>query len=243
MGFSFRQFLISDGRCAMKVGTDGVLLGAWADVRNAQRILDVGCGCGLIALMAAQRNPQAEVTGVEIDPDAALDAQANATASPFAGRVRIVCADAANHPFPQGSFHSVLANPPYHEEELLPTADARAKARHTAGGGLTFEALLHLSRRLLVESFPSSNLSLILPVSAVPRFVALASPHGFFLTRRTDVVTRPGKPPKRALLDFRLHPATIEPGADSHWHNELVLTDDEGKRSEAYTALCRDFYL
>ena len=92
--FTFQLFTIDDSRCAMKVGTDGVLLGAWADLSETTRILDLGCGSGLIALMAAQRNPQALVKGVEIDEAAAADAQANVAASPFHERVQITSADA-----------------------------------------------------------------------------------------------------------------------------------------------------
>ena len=91
--FSFQQFEIDDRHCAMKVGTDAVLLGAWADVEDSQRILDVGCGSGVVTLMAAQRAPHAVVTGVELDEAAAADAAANARRSPFAERVDIVCAD------------------------------------------------------------------------------------------------------------------------------------------------------
>lgn len=243
MSFTFKQFQINDSRCAMKVGTDGVLLGAWADVAQARRILDIGCGSGLIALMAAQRNLHAEVTGIEIDTEAVLDAQANAAASPFADRVKILQGDAVRHPFPDASFHCILSNPPYHEEELLPPTDARAKARHTAGGGLTFAALLRTAHRLLDKSFPYSNLSLILPATAVRHFVSLANVHGFVLTHRTDVVTRPGKPAKRVLLELILLSTTRTQQKISLKHDELILTGDNGKRSEAYATLCREFYL
>ncbi|MFR1987405.1 MAG: tRNA1(Val) (adenine(37)-N6)-methyltransferase [Prevotellamassilia sp.] len=135
--FTFQQFTIDDSRCAMKVGTDGVLLGAWADLSETTRILDLGCGSGLIALMAAQRNPQALVKGVEIDEAAAADAQANVAASPFHERVQITCADALTLSAPSFEADCILSNPPYHEEELLPPEAQRAAARHTGGGGLT----------------------------------------------------------------------------------------------------------
>lgn len=150
MSFSFKQFHIDDAHCAMKVGTDGVLLGAWANVCEADRILDVGCGCGLIALMAAQRNRAARVVGVELDAAAAADALANVQHSPFASNVEIVCADVLQYAADCGlAFDSILSNPPYHEESLLPPASQRAKARHTQGGGLTFAALLRVVEHLL----------------------------------------------------------------------------------------------
>lgn len=250
----------------MKVGTDGVLLGAWADVTGVRRILDIGCGSGLIALMLAQRAPEARVDGVEIDAAAVADARANVAASPFRDRVRIVCGDVlkmANEPLPvasceqqelsceprqlvcepqslankpQQKYDCIVTNPPYHEEELLPPSLQRAAARHTAGGGLTFAALLQSARQLIDVDKPGARFCVILPEAAVARFVPAAAVYGFNLTRRTNVVTRPGKPCKRVLLDFRLHQQPLVT-------DELVLVGPDGDRSAQYADLCREFYL
>ena len=110
MSFAFKQFTIRQDRCAMKVGTDGVLLGAWALLPPTGRILDVGTGTGLIALMAAQRT-SAEVVGVEIDPDAAQQARENVEASPWAGRCTIVCSDIKSFESAE-RFDTILSNPP-----------------------------------------------------------------------------------------------------------------------------------
>lgn len=239
--FTFKQFTIDDSHCAMKVGTDGVLLGAWADVSAARRVLDIGSGSGLIALMAAQRCPQAHVTGVELDPAAARDARANVEASPWAGRVEIVCDDvtafARRVDAGEGQrYDCLLANPPYHAEDLLPPSALRAAARHTAGGGLTFEALLVAADRLIDRTAPAASLSVVLPTAAVARFVPLAATHGLYLTRRTAVVTRPGKPAKRTLLELR-------PEAAPPRLSELVLLTPDGSRSPAYASLCEAFYI
>ena len=234
--FTFKQFIIKDAHCAMKVGTDGVLLGAWADVEGCRHITDIGCGSGLIALMAAQRAPNAWVTGVEIDPEAARDAMANVAASPFAHHTEIVLADVCRYAATAPKADCLLSNPPYHEEDLLPPGMARATARHTSGGGMGFEALLRAVCQLLEPNNPHARFSLILPTQALARFLPLAAVHGLYVTRRTDVVTRPGKPPKRTLLELRPHPAPMR-------HDELVLVGDDGGRSEAYANLCRDFYL
>lgn len=240
----------------MKVGTDGVLLGAWADVTDTRRILDIGCGSGLIALMAAQRAPLAQVDGVEIDEAAAADARLNASQSPFAPRVRIFCADiltwnglSDGEPpaeRTEGRLHydCLLSNPPYHEEDLLPPSLQRAAARHTAGGGLTFPALLRSAVRLLDTDSPASRLCLVLPAPALRSFLPLAAVHGLVPVRRTDVVTRPGKPPKRVLLEFRF-PAFVASlsGTFTQQTDELVLVAPDGSRSAAYSELCRDFYL
>lgn len=135
----------------MKVGTDGVLLGAWADVQHSRNLLDIGCGSGLIALMLAQRNAAASVTGIELDEAAAADARQNVSASPFAQQVHIVCGNVLTYPDTSGGavFDHIVSNPPYHEEELLPPSARRAAARHTSGGGLTFAALLHTVSQLI----------------------------------------------------------------------------------------------
>lgn len=234
--FTFQQFSIDDTHCAMKVGTDGVVLGAWAALDTNCRVLDLGCGSGLITLMAAQRMPQGVVTGIEIDPAAADDAAANAMRSPFGDRVRIVCEDVLHYEAPEGLFDHIISNPPYHEEELLPPESARAKARHT-DGGLSFAALLHAVDHLLDRTATVARFSLILPTPAVTRFVALATGHGLHLSRRTDLITREGKMPKRTLLELSPH------DRPHVTHDTLILTGTDGRRSEAYEQLCRDFYL
>lgn len=234
--FRFKQFVIDDTHCAMKVGTDAVLLGAWADLQESRRILDVGCGSGVIALMAAQRAPEAWITGVEIDAGAAHDAERNAEASPFADRMQMVREDITRFAQRGLRFDCILSNPPYHQEDLLPPLAARAAARHTGGGGLNFEALLRAVATLLDATCPAARFSLVLPTAALPHFLPLAAVYGFCLTRHTRVITRPGKPCKRSLLELRLQ---AQPTAD----DELVLVGEDGGRSAAYATLCRDFYL
>lgn len=247
--FTFQQFTISDSRCAMKVGTDGVLLGAWAPVPSTGWLLDMGCGSGLIALMLAQRSKGGRVVGVELDCEAALEAAANAAASPFADRVEIVRADVVRWAEDYGrAFDAIVCNPPYHEEELLPPDRRRAAARHTAGGGLTFAALIRAAERLLSPG-EDARFSVVLPTPAVAGFVGLAAAYGLTLVRRTDVVTRPQKPAKRSLLSFGRSSGSQEAnssecqGQAGSMTEPLVLVGPDGGRSEAYEALCADFYL
>lgn len=220
----------------MKVGTDGVLLGAWANLTDNQRILDLGCGSGLIALMAAQRNSQALVTGIEIDEAAATDARLNVESSPFTARIDIRCMNATSLTAAGGLFDCILSNPPYHEEDLLPPSATRATARHTAGGGLTFAALLRIVCEVLDTTHPQARFSVILPTAALSNFKTLAAFHNLHLKRCTQVITRPGKPSKRALLEFTPHRCTAT-------NNELILVAPDGGRSEAYSTLCHAFYL
>lgn len=223
----------------MKVGTDGVLLGAWADVAHAKRVLDVGAGCGLISLMLAQRFPQIHVTALELDSDAAIQAQENGAESPFAMQVDVVEGDFADFALQDDgrtfeAFDAIVSNPPFFEEDLLPPDGARANARHTAVG-LNFENLVAGSARLLCDG---GTLSVIIPKDAQLRFHAICNRHGFSLLRATDVRTVIRKAPKRVMLHFvKSRSATAEVLRD-----EIVLMQD-GKRSAAYADLCRDFYL
>lgn len=235
MSFTFKQLHIDDTHCAMKVGTDGVLLGAWADVAEAHHVLDIGCGSGLITLMMAQRAPQAMVEGIEIDDMAAADARHNVSLSPFAQRIQIIEGDALSYTSAP-LFDHIVSNPPYHEESLLPPSSTRAKARHTSGGGLTFEALFETVNRLLNKEATQAVFSVVLPTQAVSRFVTQAAIYGLQLSRITHVVTRPQKPCKRTLLAFSPHNVTtIE--------DTLVLLNHDGSRSAEYESLCADFYL
>ena len=220
----------------MKVGTDGVLLGAWADVVGCSHILDLGCGSGLIALMAAQRNRNAQITGVEIDPSAVLDARDNVEHSPFAAQIQIECADILHYTSTSEPLDCIISNPPYYEEDLLPPSATRAAARHTQGGGLTFAALLKSVDALLPMDNTNARFAVILPTQSLTRFLPLATLHNLHLTRRTSVVTRPNKPCKRTLLEFRRIQAPLR-------SDELILIDEHGGRSAQYETLCQDFYL
>lgn len=229
--FSFKQFVVAHDRCAMKVGTDGVLLGAWAHLNGAKHILDIGCGSGLIALMAAQRTPDATVWGIDIDAPSVEQAQENALASPFAGRVHIAWQDILTYS-PLLSFDHILCNPPFYTEQTLPPEEARMRARHTAG--LSLEALLE---RVSAIVAPKGLFSLILPTQTAHAFVTHALSCGWFVARECHVYTVAHKPPKRILLTLsRSNPCTAG-------KEELVLQGDDGKRSEAYSSLCSDFYL
>ena len=215
----------------MKVGTDGIMLGAWARVGEAQRILDIGTGTGLLALMAAQRNPKAEIVGIEIDPQTALQAQENVAKSPWKDRIQISTQDIRSFE-PSSTFEAILCNPPYFTSGILPTDPQRKQARHS--DDLSYEELLLFAARHLS---PKGSLSLILPYENEAMLLQLAQENGLFSHRLLHVRTRSHKPIRRSLIELR-------PTQTKSIIEELnIHTDTSNTYSEAYQALTGTFYL
>lgn len=231
-GFTFKQFHIDHSRCAMKVGTDGVLIGAWCRLPSSGRILDIGTGTGLIAVMAAQRASGCMVTGIDIDAECVAQARDNAASSPWGGRIGIEqCA--LQEFFPTHRFDAIVSNPPYFEELLLPPDARRTAARHTRS--LTYAELVDGVVRLLDAE---GRFSLILPAAESERFLSAA--HGvLFLTRRCDVRTTLGSGVRRVMMEFAVSVPKLLP------HIESLSIEDGGpmRYSGEYRALTRDFYL
>ena len=229
--FDFQQFRVRHDRSTMKVGTDAVLLGAWAELPTAGSVLDIGCGCGVIALIAAQRS-RATVTGIDIDEASTAQAEENARLSPFADRLHFVTADVRTFA-PARRFDCILSNPPFFIEPLLPPDMRKAAAKHTHG--LDFGTLINHACRLMADE---ASLQVVLPANAVQCFSSEAELRGLHAVRRTDIITREGKTAKRVLL--HLTNRDIKAGAHV---DRLVLTDENGTRSAAYSTLTRALYL
>jgi tRNA1Val (adenine37-N6)-methyltransferase len=244
--FDFKRFSVRHDACAMKVGTDGVLLGAWVDVRDAVRILDVGTGTGLLALMMAQRTEQSDQTSpfahhpgteqgrvfidaLEIDAAAAEQATNNVKASPWADRIRVVWGDA--RAWTEGVYDHIVSNPPYFRQSLNAPGKVRNQARHD--DTLSWEDLIALADRLLT---PDGRLSLILPMEADGLIDAICWPHHLYLARRWTVASLPGRTPNRLLLTFQRHQTAIE-------HGHLCVQSQPGQRSSEFSAITADFYL
>lgn len=236
--FRFQHFVVRHDHSSMPVGTDGVLLGAWAPLVGATRVLDIGCGCGLLSLMAAQRAVDASVVGIDVDEASVLQARQNVAESPFARRITILEQDVRQMFFEDG-FDHILCNPPFHTESTMPPRVSRMKARHTAS--LPFPQLVDSVVRLLS---PGGCFSVVLPSSADEGFVSLCLAKGLRLSRRCLVQTVPRKALKRVLLAFR-RPASSSDvlGVEDVAYETLVLQASDGSRSEAYSQLTRDFYL
>ena len=237
-GFQFKQFYIAHDRCAMKVGTDGVLLGCWAITPpypspqgRGIRILDVGTGSGLIARMLMQRFPEAEVEGIDIDEAAVEQARGNGVNAYLSS-----LQEWPNHK-PQITNHKydlIVSNPPYFQDSLKNPDKGRELARHT--DTLSYEELLYHSARLLSEH---GRLAIILPAEAEQEIRALAAQHSLYLTRVTRVYSKETKPARRVLLLFE----KSEYRNTAPLEDRLVLEDDKGTRSAAYQEITKDFYL
>ena len=241
MSFRFKQFFIEDSKCAMKVGTDGVLLGAWAPTNPLTpnpitRILDVGTGSGLIARMLMQRCPNAEVEGIDIDEAAVEQARENGVRA-FQARLqdwRLEIGDC---------YDLIVSNPPYFQNSLKNPDKGRQTARHT--DTLSYAELVHHSARLLTMH---GLLALILPAEAENEVRQLAAAENLFLTRVTRVYSKENKKPKRVLLAFRFQISDFLSQGNDYCRfqileDSLVLEDEKGGRSLPYQELCRDFYL
>lgn len=213
----------------MKVGTDGVLLGAWA--QGGKRILDIGSGTGLISLMMAQRFPEAEVVGIDMDADACGQARENVMASPFRDRVEIECCRLQDFGG-TGVFDAIVSNPPFFVDSLKNPDSKRTMARHT--DSLPFRDLFAGVKRLLSDD---GIFSAIVPVEVVEQFVAESCILGFYLIRKCGVKTVERKQPKRFILSFAKH--RISPYEE---HVETMM-ESQGNRSEWYRKITEEFYL
>jgi len=226
--FRFRQFEVFHDRCAMKVGTDGVLLGAWVDPGAARRILDVGAGCGLIALILAQRSG-AVVDGVEFDPEAAKQAAENVAASPWAGRVHIFEDDFND--YSNGLYDLIVSNPPFFRKSLKTPVKERTQARHA--DTLSYEMLIRKSAQMLT---PEGRFSVILPAASAPDFEELCWQNKLYLSKCCEVISVEGLAPKRVLMTFSLRRSDIV-------RSSLILETSDHRRTGEFSALTAGLYL
>jgi len=247
MGFQFKQFTIEQGRCAMKVGTDGVLLGAWTSLENnPQSILDIGTGTGLIALMLAQRSDAHQIDALEIDEDAYEQCVDNFENSPWGDR--LFCFHASLDEFAEDpedeKYDLIVSNPPYFEPPAPPTlrqssvqagegltSEARKKARFY--DSLPFEDLIKYAAQLLSET---GELAVVIPYAEEENFIAFAKANNLNVTRVTRVRGTENTPVKRSLFQFSFIEKEVE-------ENELTLEISRHHYTEDFKNLVKEFYL
>ena len=235
----------------MKVGTDGVLLGAWSElpeegVEGSKRseaavlspkgcsrsfkVLDVGTGSGLISLMLAQRFEGAEIIAIDIDPGAVEQTRYNFGQSPWSNR--LACQQTALQDLEgQALYDLIVSNPPYFQDSLKNPDNQRAMARHT--DTLSYQELMAHSARLLKEG---GRLALVLPIEAEQSIIALAQTHNLYPTHITHVYPKPGKAAKRLLI-------ALSPITSNISYCTLTLESENAPRSEEYKELTKEFYL
>jgi len=228
--FTFRQFAIRQDKTAMKAGTDGVLLGAWCDLECATKILDIGTGTGLIALMCAQRASDATITAIEIDQDAYHQAVENVNESRFKDQITVVNEDFRNYNNNQ-TFSHIISNPPFFTETTGSPDKKRMLARQAES--LPFDALIKGAATTLK---PGGKFSVIIPWGEKLDFVRLCALNGLHLCRKTAVISREGHNPIRALLTFSNELLPLQ-------QNFLTIRDRDGNYTMPYKCLTRDFYL
>lgn len=231
MPFEFKKFSVHHDRCAMKVGTDAVLLGSWVDVGKAKKILDIGAGSGVIALMLAQRTVDTvHIDAIEIEKEDASQAEENVLRSPWLNKISIF--EKSIQEFDRGiQYDLIVSNPPYFVDSLLPPTPHRARTRHTQQ--LTYDELITHSIRLL---HPSGTLTVILPVLEGNYFKQLASKNGLHLKRQLSLYSRKEKPQERWLFEFVF--SKVLPKEE-----KLVLYETTNVKSNDYIKLTKGFYL
>jgi len=239
-GFSFKQFHVSHADCAMKVGTDGILLGGWADVKTTSsmplRVLDIGTGSGLISLMLAQRcEGNLQAVAIDIDASACQQAKHNIDNSPWPSSIAVkhVALQALNqsHKAEPATFDLIVSNPPYfvHGQEFAD--DARQTARHT--GSLTHQELVDCALQLLA---PDGRIALVLPYTSGCELATYCQQLGDLQITCLNIKTTPKKPYKRMLMNIQR--------GDTHMEKQLlIIHDPDGRYSNDYQQITKEFYL
>ncbi len=228
--FQFQQFRIEQDRCAMKISTDAVLLGSLAKAESPARILDIGTGTGVIALMLAQRFPEVSVQAVELDEDAASQASENFQESPFANRLSLFQGRVQD--FPSGEkFDLIVSNPPFFPDHLKSQDTKRNKALHT--DELSFEELIGKTALLLQ---PEGSFWVILPPRQMQDLEVLAERYGLCLFEKIKVRDNAQKPVYREIDGFSFSKTNQKV-------QELILKDEDLSYSGSYTALLSGFLL
>lgn len=232
-GFTFKQFFVAHDRCAMKVGTDGVLLGACAPVAGVRRVLDIGCGSGLIALMLAQRTPEnVQIDAVELEASAAAQAQENVDASPWKARISVHPQDIVSWSEQCDKRYSlIVSNPPFFAPGMASSSAARDTARSTAT--LDHPTLLRCAAQLTEEE---GLFCVVLPAKAGEALIALAQTEGWHLRFRYDVAPYAQRPPNRLVVG-------LSPVAGEVVQARLAIRDEDKSYSADWLSLVKDFYL
>lgn len=214
----------------MKVGTDGVLLGAWANIAHCDNILDIGCGSGLISIMAAQRS-KAHITGVEIDPEAAAQAVENVNNSLWSDRIEIINSDITTYNSAK-KFDAIVSNPPFFSNSLKCAVSKRSTARHDET--LPCDKIM----KFVADNLTSDGIfSVIIPCDFLQKWRDEALFKGLSTSRITEVRTVAHKQAKRVLVEF------TKKVCNNAKADTLILKNESGEYSIESKELLKDFYI
>lgn len=229
--FKCKQFEIHQELCGHKVGTDSFLLGAWANVSNAGKILDIGTGTGILSLMVAQRS-EANITAIEIDRDAADQAMQNFRNSPWLSRLKLYHTSLEKFNGFKEKYDVIICNPPFFLNSLKSPNTKRTLARHDHS--LTLLNILNFAEKHLNKN---GHISLIMPIEHLQYFIDLIKTNKWYIHRITKVFPKPGKDAHRVLIEFAKNARGLE-------YDELVIeTEQRHKYTKKYYELIKDFYL
>jgi tRNA1Val (adenine37-N6)-methyltransferase len=226
--FKFKNFSVTQSESAMKVGTDGVLLGSWVSCKKSNDILDVGCGTGLISLMIAQRNINSQIIAIEIDEIACKEAQLNINNSDWHDRVSIKNTSFQNF-FSSKKFDLIVSNPPFFSSNK--SEKKRDIARHK--NKLTFEELIQNAKELLLDT---GSLAIIIPKKSKSNFCAIARAYSLYCNRVCYVKGNQDSELKRVLMEFSFIDSKIK-------EEYLIIEKSRNHYTNEYIDLCKDFYL
>lgn len=230
--FQFKQFRIDQGQCAMKVTTDACIQGAWTPLpTQTKRILDIGTGTGLLALMLAQRSEAALIDAVEYDETAAEQAKENVSHSPWSKRISVRCNDIRNHESRE-KYDLIICNPPFFDNALLGPQDEKNRARHTIA--LSKD---ELAAAIVKHLTPEGHFSILLPVPEYRYWLSVAEAHGLFPEEQLLIRHRPGAEPKRIVAIMgRGSKGTIR-------EHQLAIVQEDSTYTDLFNDLLRPFYL
>ena len=231
-GFHFKQFSILQDKCAMKVGTDAVLLGSWVRPEDEKTLLDIGTGTGVIAIMLAQKS-QSLIDAIDVDENAFLQASENVKACPWSSRINVF--HTSFQQFCQGNprkYDLIVSNPPYFVDASKPIIEGRLKARHT-NNNLSFDELISgVCQLLSVEG----NFCVILPYKEGFDFKEKALSQGLYCNEMMKVKTKMDKLEKRLMMKFSFNPDLMK-------ETELVVQENDLSYSLDYIEFTKDYYL
>ena len=229
--FYFKKFEVRHNASSMKVGTDAVLLGAWADVSNCDQILDIGTGCGVIALMLAQRSEEKVfIDALDIDQPSCDESKSNFDASPWSKRLSVICNSIQN--YQQKKYYDlIVSNPPFFSNSFKPESATRMQARHTTH--LDVLTLISSVKQLLKSS---GRFAAVLPFAEGLEFVSVCERHELCCSRKCAVRSRAHKPVERWLMEFQYLKTESR-------QEEIIIHDLGDQWDTSYKELTKDFYL